>query len=712
MKHLPVLLALVILPLIALGLDTSAATAPLRPDSIVCHTPADMFARITDRRIHCLGNLFAKIANDGSFGGDEGVSQTSPEWTYIGHRAPSFEYPAFSRGAHLFNGSLWVGGIIGGDTLVSTAVLPWSNSAREFNGYSAIEDTSDPVKMRQSFQCIYFDTLVRTDTYDEGLVPRLHKPLGLKITQRSHIFTAAPYNRFVLIEYAVTNIGSTPISAARLGHFADPDLYNESLDQLNPAEDDVAGYLDDACIAYAMDNDGDPSGTAWNSQSLRSAFAMAPLALDPPATDTSFNWLATDFELVTFGPAKADANPALGGFPYGDVLRYAMMSNAEIDYDQIFSAVDHSAAGWYPPISYDLVSARNVANGLDTRILLCFGPYDLAVGDSIQFAMAILPGDSIHVSPTDYQTHFDPSNPQVYRDHLDFSDLRENVRLARKVYENGLRLPALPPIDFTVSLLSDSIVGCWWNESRSEGISGFRLYRRDLTFNLPWAVVSSGGPEWFGTEDAAVTIGHRYGYAIAALDSVGYEGPKSPTLEVTPGKPAVRPELTLSVVLGAIRLDWTIHPAGSAFSPPRYVNLYRRLYSEPWYDATLIGKFEYVDQQIRPAGSHPTNTPASAGVFPAPRGDLVKLIPPYDDRSAIPGWPYFYSASITNAIGVEGDRSLEVSGVLTSSSNPVDVSSRMINWLYGRGPTTPDTNWDVNADGVIDIRDVVESLSK
>jgi hypothetical protein len=36
----------------------------------------------------------------------------------------------------------------------------------------------------------------------------------------------------------------------------------------------------------------------------------------------------------------------------------------------------------------------------------------------------------------------------------------------------------------------------------------------------------------------------------------------------------------------------------------------------------------------------------------------------------------------------------------------------MIEWLYGKSSSAPDPAWDINRDGIIDIRDVVEDLDR
>ena len=87
------------------------------------------------------------------------------------------------------------------------------------------------------------------------------------------------------------------------------------------------------------------------------------------------------------------------------------MSTSENDYDQLFSAMDHSAEGWLPPPVY---IAGDLANGYDTRFLISWGIGDLPPGDSTETAFVVAMGDNFHRNPTDFATVFDANNPQPF----------------------------------------------------------------------------------------------------------------------------------------------------------------------------------------------------------------------------------------------------------------------------------------------------------
>jgi hypothetical protein len=126
-----------------------------------------------------------------------------------------------------------------------------------------------------------------------------------------------------------------------------------------------------------------------------------------------------------------DMNGILGT-PLGDRNKYYVMRHIEFDYDQLFTDLDHTAEGWMPRPSY----AADVANGFDARYLLSFGPFEIYPGEVLPVSFAWVLGDDIHVNPNDYRDYYDPDQPEVYYDKLDFHDLAVNSIWASWIYDN------------------------------------------------------------------------------------------------------------------------------------------------------------------------------------------------------------------------------------------------------------------------------------
>ncbi|MBI3872293.1 MAG: fibronectin type III domain-containing protein, partial [candidate division Zixibacteria bacterium] len=483
-----------------------------------------------DYRTHTVGDLRAAIANDGTFGSGSWMVP----WLYGRHDFeynPSFEFPAGSFHDYLYAGSLWVGGIVGTDTLVSAAI----------NGNS-------------------------------GTSP-------LKIEQVSHAWQSAPYDRFIIIEYTVKNISADTIHQTRIGLFADADIYSKLGVLSGPGyADDVAGYLRDQGIAYAIDNDGDPHSDSvriWNQSSSRGAIGIAPIFVDPPSCCTTFNWWTAFGAYFDWSPSHANSvcwQCPSAVPPLRDVQKYYIMHNGEIDYDQMWSTVDFSSDGWKPPLPQSL--ATNIAKGIDTRYLLAFGQWDLAPGDSIRFVAALVAGDLVHQSPGDFAQYFDPLNPSAFYHRLDFRDLIDQTTRARTLYLSGFDLTGASPAQIHATVTGDRTVKCRWTPAPFHGATGYRLYRRSLD-DSGWTLLATLESDERGWEDSSLEIARTYQYSVSALYSHGLETPKSHFAAVTPGYPPIKPQIEAVAGSDEVTINWVVPRPGPTFSPPKYLDIFR-----------------------------------------------------------------------------------------------------------------------------------------
>ena len=407
----------------------------------------------------------------------------------------SAEFPGGSSVEYLFQGALWVGGIVGEDTLTSVGNDGWVNiqeffpdegvkgsivrrSTRSSSPYYSSEAISD-----LDLLAVYYDTLrdprlVTTPDPENG---RPHKPMGLKIEQRSYSWSAEWGQDWVLLDFTITNMGDEPIRKACVGLFMDPAIGNFASGKLF-SNDDYAAFLTkirpDTCrgqpgipnieninIAYAYDNDGDPQegGDIGLSSSVPTGalgvkILRAKEALRPDGTldaGTSFNWWIPDEKgFVDWGPQHA---PGLTNFtgrrghPTGDLMRYKYLSNGEIDYDQVMSAITDpdlyvdtllQDANWLPRLE-PFASAVDIADGADNRFLLSTGPFNLDPGESVPVTFAVFAAPAFHSDPANFQANFptqsdflNPNRINAYKLSLDFRGLFDNARMARKVFDN------------------------------------------------------------------------------------------------------------------------------------------------------------------------------------------------------------------------------------------------------------------------------------
>jgi hypothetical protein len=415
--------------------------------------------------VHKINNLLLAVSNGGSFGAGVAYSFIDPE---TGQPGPSCEYPAGSNITYLFYGAFWAGAIVGRDTLVSVG-FDGNYFVREFwpdfgerggiqrrsNMPSSLEYHDDAVS-EQDFICTYTDTM--TDVGLTGVDPidnRLHAPLGLEVKQRTYAWSYEYAADFILFDFTIRNMNRFPLQQTYFAIYVDADVYHKS-NQGGPAwRDDIVGYihdipspeapgfLDTVRIAWAADNDGDPSfhaGGEFDYSSGTSVTGTAVLRTPNPDMKYSFNWwMSSGYVELDWGPRMAGTEErpfrSFGsrlGSPDGDRNKYYMMSSNEFDYDQLESALNHAADGWLEPPS----QAADFADGYDSRYLLSFGPFDLQPGDTLPITLAYVAGENFHVNGSDFIDYWDPLNPDEYKMRLDVSDLGKNAKWAHWIFDN------------------------------------------------------------------------------------------------------------------------------------------------------------------------------------------------------------------------------------------------------------------------------------
>jgi hypothetical protein len=433
---------------------TSQAELLLRMDKPMVGKP------MLDQRVHKVGNMWLTVTNYGIFGNQGDASIRDPE---TGLSAPSCQYPGGSGLEYLFQGALWMGAIIGEDTVVSMGHDGWL-SVFEMYGDAAPQGAiikkstrkSDPTYdttaiSEADYIAVYTDTL--TDQAFVSVNPddgRPHIPLGVKITQKSYSWSYSYAEDFILIDFLIRNIGVNEIKKAYIGLYIDADVSHFSKGALG-SQDDISGFKqsftsatcnllqDTINVAWIADTDGDPNRSGvFDAMSVVAVTGTRVVRTPNPELKTSFNWwVSWGDAALDWGPVRRENDRNLGtgglGTPAGDKNKYFFMRNGEFDYDQLYSAVDYSSAGWLPP---NPAIAANLADGYDTRYLLSFGPFDIGPDDTLPLTIGYVAGDKFHVKPDDFQKYFDAANPDAFASRLDYTDLATNALWAGWVYDN------------------------------------------------------------------------------------------------------------------------------------------------------------------------------------------------------------------------------------------------------------------------------------
>ncbi|MGH8016514.1 MAG: hypothetical protein ACREBV_10000, partial [Candidatus Zixiibacteriota bacterium] len=209
-----------------------------------------------------MGKLILGVSNKGYFGNTTLTAFyncINAEYYYIG-----CEFPKKSGISLLGHGSIWIGGVRGGDTLVSEGFMggywevpgfhehpPWSEFNPEeipqgefiqMSSNKLSEHFNDSAVSEQDLIGIYCDTIVTLENlYDfhpgarDFLDLRYHKPLYVEVRQKSHAWSLGYAENIVIFETDVTNIGENSINAFSFGI------------QIRPG----SGYINPATFSYA-----------------------------------------------------------------------------------------------------------------------------------------------------------------------------------------------------------------------------------------------------------------------------------------------------------------------------------------------------------------------------------------------------------------------------------------------------------------------------
>jgi hypothetical protein len=437
-------------------------------------------------RKHDVGNIVVSVANNGSTG--------NLPWSQdacTGHLLGAIEFPKHS--AQFFVGvELWVGGVRDGDTTVSvtqefihyitggnlvhtlTEFLPAAAPEGLFverttrdrlalGGYCAELIRSPDARSEHDLISVATDTLTNPDlTGTNPYEQTKHRPLGIKLATRSYAWSYEYAADFVIVTYTLSNIGyreepdpalHPPVEDLVIGVFtwaSVADTATVDPRRTRDFTDDLVGRLetgpmlgrpeltDTLNMAWAADADGDPHSEVLDDDSPTSVFGVRVLSPYLSEQPFAFNWMA-GLEHAwdpDWGPVQRHSRVQFErstlGKPETDRGKYQLMTNGEVDYPQVETAMNHEWEGWLAPPS----RATEIARGSHVCGLLSFGPYDLEYGDSITFAIAIVGGENLHTDPTHFERTFDPNDPKPFMDGLDFSDLIRNSQQAAWLYDS------------------------------------------------------------------------------------------------------------------------------------------------------------------------------------------------------------------------------------------------------------------------------------
>jgi len=435
-----------------------------------CSTQSIAETPVYCTRQHDIGQLVFGISNFGTFEGPPSRD------CFTNQKVLRAEFPKGSKTVHLYRAGLWVGAVVGRDTLVSTAIEA-NISLREFNpdvppfGDIVYRSNADPdlpgyeeAVSEQDFIAVYTDTF-RTDVPDLGsdaIDFRGHRPLGIEVTQSSYAWSYSYTEDFVLIDYKIKNIGDKFLKDLYVGLYMDADVHDNSTNLSNPVpfppppyklptdgKDDLTGFIrnytrsESVCdityslnLAWTADNDGDSQGPNWFSPNV---IGVRYLARPGEFDQLTYNWwIFNNNPTFDFGPQQKKNLRYMGngyGTPIGDRSKYFLMRNNEQDYDQAYA----SSISTFNPVWIKPDPRRSLlwSSANDNQWLLSTGPYDLQPGSEVDFPIGYIGGEKLHSNARAWKIYQNTQNdPERFYSFLDFSDLQNNAVWAGWVYDN------------------------------------------------------------------------------------------------------------------------------------------------------------------------------------------------------------------------------------------------------------------------------------
>lgn len=301
-----------------------------------------------DWKLHDVGRVHQVVTNTGGLN-----AKFDDLFDYP--RLVNCEYPPNSREEHITEAGLWIGAVVGRDSLVSVA--QGEGSPREFFPTAEPWDTIWTVGRGDTIEIPYWTNYVGVSDqdfvckYSDYNPPSLrlssHIPLYLDIIQTSYAWSSHPLDEFIVLNYYIL--------ATRLNLH---DLYLVSWINGNIGYgltdafglDDESFFRREKILSVSVDLPGGEDGDA-----------VSPIAekIYPPAK-------LGDSLKITY----VWYNGRQEGLPARDEERYAHLSTGTIMQDQ-------------------------VSTGDGTKSFVSVGPYELSVGDTLHLVVGLILGKGL-----------------------------------------------------------------------------------------------------------------------------------------------------------------------------------------------------------------------------------------------------------------------------------------------------------------------------
>ncbi|GAB4366394.1 MAG: hypothetical protein Kow0042_06230 [Calditrichia bacterium] len=394
-----------------------------------------------DWKMHDVGRVRQFISNNGS------LWPTSQLWGSFTGRIYC-EFPPNSFEEHVGEGGIWVGAIVGGDTMVSVTTS-W-NSTQEFFPTGELYDTIWVVNRGEVVDIPYWpgyvgvsdqDFVCRYSDYNVTNIA-FHKPLYVDVIQTSHAWSSFPLDEVIGFNYYIIPT-RVDLEEVYIAYWLDGNVGYRGTGW-GFALDDYSVYYPELKLGVSMDDPGHTDGTA---------FGPIGIMIFPPedVPEDSLRWTFNWYE------GQGGSAP-----PSRDVLRYEQMAEGVVMQNQ------------FEPIG--------------SQFIISFGPFDLKVGDTLHFRLGEILGeaDENNFENSKFMKNVDRFKWLVENDfHVPSPPPRPPLRVETRSHEVELRWNALPG-----DVNPETYVDPYRADSIDVPFEGYRVYKSTQSIQGPWTLLA------------------------------------------------------------------------------------------------------------------------------------------------------------------------------------------------------------------------------
>lgn len=351
------------------------------------------------------------------------------------------EYPPNSLEEHVGEGGIWIGAMVGADTLVSVTTS-W-HSSNEFFPSAAPDDTVWVVLKGDTVDIPYWpkytaisdqDFVCRYSDYNLSNIA-LHTPLYLDVIQTSHAWSSSPLDEMIVYRYYVTPTRNN-LKNVYVAYWMDGNVGYRG-EGWGFALDDYSTYVREHNMGLSIDWPGGTDGIAESPIGIK---IFPPNDVPKDVLRWTFDWI----ENPEFGP------------PGRDGARWVDMAKGIIQ--------------------------ENQREPIGSQFFISFGPFDLSQGDTLSFMVGEMLGKGLNgVMENARQLDWLIANDF----HVPSPPPKPPLRVETKSHAVVLRWQAQPG-----EINPETYFDPYRADSSVVPFEGYRIYKSTVSATGPWNLLA------------------------------------------------------------------------------------------------------------------------------------------------------------------------------------------------------------------------------